>query len=104
MQLSFDEIVTAVLGKEAFSISEERKKKIEETFEFLLSFSNDKVIYGINTGFGPMAQYKIAEDELRNLQYNLVRSHASGMGDVLGVDQTRAMMICRLNTLSMGRS
>lgn len=104
MQLRFEEIITAVLRKEKFSISEERRANVKKTFDFLLDFSNDKVIYGINTGFGPMAQYKIPEDELRNLQYNLVRSHSSGMGDVLRPDQTRAMMICRLNTLSMGRS
>ncbi len=104
MQTTFDEIMAAVFGKENFSVSAEKKKKIEETYSFLLSFSNDKVIYGINTGFGPMAQYKIPQDDLRKLQYNLVRSHASGMGEVLNQEQTRAMMICRLNSLSMGHS
>ncbi|MCG8573252.1 MAG: aromatic amino acid ammonia-lyase [Flavobacteriales bacterium] len=104
MEINFNELMSVIVEKQGFSVSPEQRKKIEDTYQFLLSFSDDKVIYGINTGFGPMAQYKIAKDELRNLQYNLVRSHSSGMGDVLTPQQTRAMMVCRLNTLSLARS
>lgn len=43
---------------EKLELSEECVQKVEESFNFLQSFSNDKIIYGINTGFGPMAQYR----------------------------------------------
>lgn len=104
MRLNFDDIMSVILRTGDYKIDADSRREIEETFKFLLNFSDDKVIYGINTGFGPMAQYKIAKEELRNLQYNLVRSHSSGMGEVLSELQTRAMMVCRLNTLSLGRS
>jgi len=45
-------------------------KKVENNYNFLKRFVKDKVIYGINTGFGPMAQYLIDEDKLIELQYN----------------------------------
>ena len=104
MKLEFDDIMDVILSPHEYHVSDERKKEIEDTFKFLVDFADDKVIYGINTGFGPMAQYQIKKEELHNLQYNLVRSHSSGMGEVLSELQTRSMMICRLNTLSLGRS
>jgi len=48
---------------------------------FLNLFHQDKIIYGINTGLGPMAQYRIDEADRINLQYNAIRSHASGCGE-----------------------
>ena len=104
MTKNFDQLITAILKQSDYTVSTDQKKKIEETYNFLLSFSDDKVIYGINTGFGPMAQYKIASNDLKNLQYNLVRSHSSGMGEPLSEIQTRALMICRLNSLSLAKS
>ncbi|MBK8341138.1 MAG: aromatic amino acid lyase [Flavobacteriales bacterium] len=53
---------------------------VERSFRFLQEFARDKVIYGINTGFGPLVQYHIPEADSKQLQYNLVRSHASGHG------------------------
>lgn len=102
--LTFDKLALMALGNVDFSLSEEQKERVEKTFTFLQEFSRDKVIYGINTGFGPMAQYKISADELQNLQYNLIRSHAQGVGEVLSAEQTRAVMICRLQTLALGYS
>ncbi|MEZ4801478.1 MAG: aromatic amino acid ammonia-lyase [Gelidibacter sp.] len=77
---------------------------IEESFEFLKSFSENKVIYGVNTGFGPMAQYKIKDSERIQTQYNLIRSHASGTGNEIPPLYVKAAMIARLNTLSLGKS
>jgi histidine ammonia-lyase len=70
----------------------------------LKSFSENKVIYGVNTGFGPMAQYKIKDSERIQLQYNLIRSHASGTGQPLPSMYVKAAMLARLNTLSLGHS
>jgi histidine ammonia-lyase len=78
--------------------------KVKLNYEFLKSYSKDKVIYGINTGLGPMAQYKITEDDQRQLQYNLIRSHSSGSGDPFPEDMARATMLARLNGLMLGAS
>src|ERR1700753_3942780 len=73
--------------------------KINTNFQFLQQFSSNKLIYGINTGFGPMAQYKVSDENLLNLQYNLIRSHSSGSGALLSPVFARALMIARLNSL-----
>src|ERR1041385_2859396 len=56
-------------------------------------------IYGINTGFGKLANVRIAADQLEQLQANLVRSHAAGVGAPLPRDIVRAMMALRANVL-----
>lgn len=77
---------------------------IENSFNFLKTFSENKTIYGVNTGFGPMAQYKIADSDRIKLQYNLIRSHASGTGNPISPQYVKASMVARLNTLSLGYS
>jgi histidine ammonia-lyase len=79
-------------------------QKVKTNFDFLNAYSKDKIIYGINTGLGPMAQYKISEDDQRQLQYNLIRSHSSGSGEVFPEDLSRATMLARLNGLMQGAS
>ncbi len=80
------------------------RKKVAENFEFLKSFACGKVIYGINTGLGPMAQYKINSDSETQLQYNLIRSHCSGIGEPLPDIYVKAAMLARLNTLMQAHS
>jgi histidine ammonia-lyase len=63
-----------------------------------------ETIYGVNTGFGKLAHVRIPPDQARQLQLNLVRSHASGVGEPLGQDAVRAMMLLRANVLARGTS
>jgi histidine ammonia-lyase len=60
--------------------------------------------YGINTGFGKLASVRISSEQVRQLQVNLVRSHASGVGPPLTEPETRAMMLLRANALAKGLS
>src|SRR5579864_7866336 len=60
--------------------------------------------YGINTGFGKLASVRISSEQVRQLQVNLVRSHASGVGAPLSEAETRAMMLLRANALAKGLS
>lgn len=96
---------TSVLYKgEGVKLHDEALRKVSVNFDFLKSYSKDKVIYGINTGLGPMAQYKISDEDQHQLQYNLIRSHASGSGDLFTEDMARATMLARLNSLMQGHS
>lgn len=77
---------------------------VQASYCFLQKFSEEKLIYGINTGFGPMAHYHI-NDELRSqLQYNLIRSHCTGAGTLLPELYVKSIMLARLNTLLTGYS
>lgn len=60
--------------------------------------------YGINTGFGALATIRIQPDQIRELQLNLVRSHACGVGAPLSEEETRAMILLRANALAKGFS
>lgn len=66
--------------------------------------ASGEVVYGVNTGFGDLARVRISDEDLRTLQENLIRSHASGVGHALSEDVVRAMLLLRANTLAKGAS
>lgn len=78
--------------------------KVDRNFRFLTNYAQDKIIYGINTGLGPMAQYKIRDEDQRQLQYNLIRSHSAGAGNFMSAENARATMLARLNSLMQAKS
>src|SRR3954470_3775048 len=102
--LTLNDFSDILFKNEAVTLPQSALAKIETNFKFLQSFSSNKLIYGINTGFGPMAQYKISEENLLQLQYNLIRSHSSGNGALLSPVLVKALMIARLNSLMQGYS
>jgi histidine ammonia-lyase len=61
-------------------------------------------VYGVNTGFGKLSDTRIRQAELEQLQINLVRSHACGVGEILSEAETRGLMLCRANVLANGHS
>ena len=64
----------------------------------------NKPVYGINTGFGFLSNIAIAQNQQQELQENLIRSHACGVGEPLTVEQSRALLIIRTHTLAKGLS
>jgi len=66
--------------------------------------ASNKVAYAITTGVGKLSDVRIAGEQIRELQVNLVRSHAFGVGPTLPVPETRAMMLLRANSLAKGHS
>lgn len=66
--------------------------------------ASNKVAYAITTGVGKLSDVRIAGDQIRELQVNLVRSHAVGVGSPLPIAETRAMMLLRANSLAKGHS
>lgn len=93
-----------IIENETIELDEVLLNRVNASFQFLKEFSKNKVIYGVNTGFGPMAQFKISDEDTHQLQYNLIRSHSSGIGNPLPADEVKACMLARLNTLSLGNS
>lgn len=103
-ELSEKEIELIVLGKEKIALSASAKEAIENCFNFLKEFSAKKIIYGINTGFGPMAQWRIKDADLKALQYNIIRSHSTGAGRSVDPIYVRAAMVARLQTFVQAKS
>ncbi len=80
----------------------ERVRRSRRALESLLD--SDDPVYGVSTGFGRLAQVRIARQEQRALQRNLVRSHAAGVGRPLPSEEVRAILLLRANALARGQS
>ena len=68
------------------------------------ALSSGAAIYGVNTGFGKLAQTRIADEDLTRLQRNLVLSHAAGVGSALGDDTVRLILALKIASLARGFS
>ena len=85
--------------EEPLTLSDQCMQKLEEEFPFSENISpTTRSSMAINTGFGPMAQYRIEDESLSQLQYNIIRSHATGAGQPLPELYVKAAMIARLYT------
>jgi len=103
--LTFAELYDVALGGQAVSLAPdaiERMKRSRAVVERVVA--SGETAYGINTGFGKLASVRISAEQVRQLQVNLVRSHACGVGIPLSAAETRAMMLLRANALAKGLS
>jgi histidine ammonia-lyase len=103
-KLNIDFFSEILFNEKKIEISEFDEERVNSSFNFLLEFSKDKLIYGITTGFGPMAQYRISESDRIQLQYNLIRSHCSGSGNMIPPLYVKSGMICRLANILQAKS
>lgn len=103
-KLVVEDFFKVIFKNETVLVDKEILERVTKSFEFLKNFSENKIIYGVNTGFGPMAQYKIQDSQRIQLQYNLIRSHAAGTGNPIPPKYVKAAMLARLNTLCLGHS
>lgn len=102
--LSSDDFSALLFKQKEIALDEMALQKVNANYNFLKKFSANKLIYGINTGFGPMAQYKVNDENTLQLQYNLIRSHSSGSGKLLPAVLSKALMIARLNSFMLAYS
>lgn len=104
MLITFQQIQDILFEGKPLQIEPELMREVENSFLFLQRFAADKIIYGINTGFGPMAQWRVEDEYLTDLQYNLIRSHATGMGEALPDRYVKAAMLARLGSFIQCKS
>ena len=102
--MSINELYNILYKGMAFNITPDQITKVRDSYDFLRRFERDKIIYGINTGFGPMAQWRVEDEHLKELQYNIIRSHATGAGSPLNDHCVRAAMYARLGSFLQGKS
>src|SRR5215468_3498581 len=103
--LTFEQMHAVVAHEEKVSLSDasiERMNASRAVVDKLVASGN--IAYGINTGFGKLASVRISAEQVRQLQVNLVRSHACGVGEPLSIRETRAMTLLRANALAKGLS
>lgn len=104
-QLTMDELLSVARDKRGIELSQEAKDAVDAARKVVDdSVAQKKIIYGLTTGFGKFSDVTISEAETMTLQENLIMSHACGVGDPLPDEVVRAMMLLRINALSVGFS
>ena len=103
--LTLAEIATVAFGDAPVQIALSARPRILASRKVVEDIiARDAVVYGVSTGFGKLSDVRIPHEGLGELQLNLVRSHACGIGDPLSEPEVRAMMLLRANVLALGFS
>ena len=103
--LTLTEIVPVAFGDAPVQISPSARPRILASRKVVEDIiARGTVVYGVSTGFGKLSDVRIQHDHLGELQLNLVRSHACGIGNPLSEPEVRAMMLLRANVLALGLS
>src|SRR5437773_1559696 len=103
--LTLAQIATVALGDTPVKVSSSACPRVLASRKVIEDIvARDAVVYGVSTGFGKLSDVRIPRGELRQLQLNLVRSHACGIGNPLSEPEARAMMLLRANVLALGFS
>ena len=103
--LTIGKAIALTNGKLKGLINAEASKKIHESHDHVKQIvENNKTVYGINTGFGILANTKISEEDTATLQYKILQSHSVGVGDPIPVEIAKLMLITKVHALAQGFS
>jgi len=103
--LNLKDFINVVRGGYKVELTEEAISKVNKSREMVDKFvEEERVVYGITTGFGKFSDVNISKDEATTLQRNLIISHACGVGKPLSQEEVRGVMLLRANALAKGYS
>lgn len=103
--LTIDELVDVARNYTHVTISENQIEAVLASRKIVEDIiSEERVVYGVTTGFGSLCNVNISKEDSSQLQENLIRTHSSGFGDPLREDEVRAAMLIRINSLVKGYS
>lgn len=104
-QLSIHDISTLLHVKQSIKLTKHAYDNIEKSYQLVQNMlKQDESIYGINTGFGLLANTKIDKSELKTLQKRIILSHAAGVGPRLEDETVKLIMLLKINSLARGYS
>lgn len=104
-KLSVASAIALASGKLKGVINKEAAKKIEDSHDHVKEIvENNKTVYGVNTGFGILANTKISVEDTATLQYKILQSHSVGVGDPIPVEVAKLMLITKVQSLAQGFS
>ena len=104
-RLTLDDVVDVARGEVRVELPGEARQRVQASRRVVdTAVRENKVVYGVTTGFGKLKDTHIAPDDVRTLQLNLLRSHSAGVGPATPREVVRAMLLLRAHSLSMGVS
>ena len=103
--LSLDHVAEVAFQRRQVALHPDAAHKMSKSRAVVEAIVNEnRTVYGISTGFGKLSDVHVGHEQLTQLQHNLVRSHASGVGDPFSEEEVRALMLLRANVLAKGLS
>ena len=104
-RLSLAQVVSVANDKEPVALAAAARARVDASRHVVEQIvAQGRTVYGVNTGFGRLSDVRVEPTELRDLQLNLVRSHACGLGSPLSIPEARTMLLLRANVLALGYS
>src|SRR5579885_645942 len=104
-RLTFDAVIAVARNGARVELAPEAVARVQAARALIQQIvDEDRVVYGVTTGFGHLSRVHIGHEQLAELQRNLLRSHAAGVGEPLPADVTRALMLLLANSLARGHS
>src|SRR5215510_3583486 len=104
-KLTVEKTTFLASGNQNGILDNSAKKKINSSYQFVQQIvENNKTVYGINTGFGILANTKISEQDTATLQYKILESHSVGVGDPIAIEVAKLMLITKVHALAQGFS
>src|SRR5215472_13902523 len=104
-QLSIGKVMALAKGSMKGVLSTAAVNKVRTSQKYIQDVvGNSKMVYGVNTGFGILANTKISEEDTRTLQHKILQSHSVGVGDPIPAEIAKMMLITKLHSLAQGYS
>jgi histidine ammonia-lyase len=104
-QLTVPKAIAIASGKLKGVLTPEVISKVQTSYGYVQTIvSQHTTVYGVNTGFGPLCDTKISEEDTRALQYNILQSHSVGVGDPIPEEVARIMLVTKVHALAQGYS
>ncbi len=102
---TFHDVLEIIKHPKKAKLDKKSKQQIINSYQNVQKIvKSDKTVYGINTGFGPLCETKISEEETAKLQENLIISHSVGVGKPIAKEISKIMMVSKIHALSKGFS
>lgn len=103
--LSLEQVEQIARQKVPIALSDTCREKVQQCRDFVDDvIAKGEIVYGLTTGFGKFSTVTIPPEHIGELQLNLIRSHATNVGEPYSIEQTRAIMLLRINVLAKGFS
>src|SRR5262245_45340658 len=103
--LSLDHVAEVAQQRRRVALHPDAVGKMSRSRAVIDAIVNEKrTVYGVSTGFGKLSDVHVGHEQLTQLQHNLVRSHASGVGEPFGEEEVRTLILLRANVLAKGLS
>lgn len=104
-QLTIEKVLSIAAGKTKGVLNQQALQKIEASYQSVQQIvASGKTVYGVNTGFGILADTPISKEDTATLQYKILQSHSVGVGDPIPVTIAKLMLITKLHALAQGYS